>query len=217
VLCHVTVVGVECLPSPQVGGFSYCPRLKAALRDSLRALVTTARPEGVTVYESVHHPELAVMRGSIMYALNPAVITHRCARFTYGIEVLTPFREVHDMAHLLKGPDGEEYCRSAFNVFVQKGQNVPTGHTVSHRFNKHSPTQTHATLKIFTAQTADPLYCDEPGTQHHATITLNMAADSQGLKVEFVFGTTELRCRAVDIATGVEECCSVLFQRDRAD
>jgi hypothetical protein len=47
---------------------------------------------------------LSVMRGAILYGMDPSVIQQRCSRFTYGVEVTAPFRAVHDMARRYSVP-----------------------------------------------------------------------------------------------------------------
>ena len=58
------------------------------LQDYIRAVfgstVTVVIPQGVGV---------AVLRGAVMYGLDPAVITTRRAKLTYGIGVIVPFQQ----------------------------------------------------------------------------------------------------------------------------
>jgi hypothetical protein len=61
------------------------------------ALVNATRPAGVRLFIPVNGV-LSVMRGAILYGLDPSVVQQRCSRFTYGVEITAPFRAVHDMS-----------------------------------------------------------------------------------------------------------------------
>ena len=151
----------------------------------------------------------------MLFGLNPALIQQRCARLTYGVEITQPFRAVHDMARRFTHPEtGQEFCRQVFNIFVQKGQLVEADYMVEQKLTKLLDGQTEATLKIFSSTEPNPMYVDEPGCTHVATVSLPMGHESKTLIVEFLFGGTEIRVRGVETRTGREVVTVINFARE---
>ena len=66
-----------------VGGFSSSPLLQAAARGELEG-------EGCAVVAALR-PDVAIVRGAVLFANNVEVFTTRKARLTYGIVVLTDY------------------------------------------------------------------------------------------------------------------------------
>ena len=67
-----------------VGGFAESPVLQEEVRSEFRDEVRVVIPRGVGV---------AVLRGAVLYGLDPAIVRVRRAKMTYGIGVIKPFQQ----------------------------------------------------------------------------------------------------------------------------
>ena len=72
---------VNCKNILMVGGFSESPILQEAIKEAFPN-------HNIMIPEEAG---LAVLRGSLMFGLDPAVTPERICRYTYGIEVVCPF------------------------------------------------------------------------------------------------------------------------------
>lgn len=101
-----------------VGGFSRSPYLQQRIRDEYKGVCTvTIPPEGVT----------AISHGAVSYAMNPRMISKRCAAQSLALEVQAPL-EIIDQENMVEnretGPGGIEYVKSRLQYFVQQNQKL---------------------------------------------------------------------------------------------
>ncbi|KAK9760094.1 hypothetical protein K7432_016230, partial [Basidiobolus ranarum] len=87
-----------------VGNFANC----IALQQSFEVL---GRTKGVDIVIPTT-PGEAVMRGAVLFGANPAVVTQRKARFTYGVGILKRFDDtLHSSDKLYVTSDGVRLCK----------------------------------------------------------------------------------------------------------
>ncbi|XP_019855413.1 PREDICTED: heat shock 70 kDa protein 12A-like [Amphimedon queenslandica] len=101
-----------------VGGFGGCrfvsQKIKEAITQHCGNIVCPVQPD------------LAVVRGAVMWRKDPNIIQSRVADATYGTSVNAIFNpEIHDEDYVFEDKeDHEEYCSCIFKVFVLKGEAI---------------------------------------------------------------------------------------------
>ncbi|XP_071124995.1 heat shock 70 kDa protein 12A-like [Mytilus edulis] len=71
-------------------------------------------------------PELAVLKGAVMFGCDPGTITSRVARFTYGIGTTRAFRDGDPESKKII-VDGVERCTDVFDKHIEIGQILEVG------------------------------------------------------------------------------------------
>ena len=104
-----------------VGGFAESSLLQEEIRSAFSDSLMVVIPQGLGV---------AVLKGAVMYGLDPAVITTRRAKLTYGIGVIVPFKQgIHPIDKLVVRK-GQTWCLDVLDVFVRAGHSVSCGDCV---------------------------------------------------------------------------------------
>lgn len=67
-------------------------------------------------------PQVSVIRGAVLYGLNPRSISSRIAKKTYGINTLTTFDLDRHPEEKKVVIEGEDFCEDVFDAFVRKGR-----------------------------------------------------------------------------------------------
>ncbi|KAI9271861.1 hypothetical protein BDA99DRAFT_433353 [Phascolomyces articulosus] len=148
---------------------------------------------------------LAVVRGAAYYGIQPQIVTSRVSRRTYGISIHMPFDDTLDPpSKRVVKPDGGIRCKSRFSIFVEKNDELPVDHCIEKEFWVYYETEKTVDINIYgTENDTVPRYCDEPGVQRIATMSVNVPEMKGVQKNEKVFinnrmyfGRTEIRVEA---------------------
>lgn len=126
-----------------VGGFAESTLLQEFIRSVFSDHVTVVIPQGVGV---------AVLKGAVMYGLDPGVITTRRAKLTYGIGVIVPFKQGFHPIEKLVVKDSKTWCMDVLDVFVRAGHSVSCGDTVVRTYRPAHDGQTTIILHIFSTE-----------------------------------------------------------------
>jgi molecular chaperone DnaK (HSP70) len=192
-----------------VGGFAGSPylqqRVKAAYEGRVKAVVVPPTPGA------------AVVKGAVIYGLNPKVVAARVARRSYGIQSRTQFRAGrHKEMH--KGYDQGKrsfYARKVFKPFVKAGSTIQCDETITHHFHVLRSDQTEHSLKIFSCTHGDPVHTDEESVRREGRLVV--PAPGQGMdrsvKVMMKFGRTLIQVSAINEA-GDQVETQLQFQED---
>lgn len=114
-----------------VGGFSTCILVQEAVRREF--------PNCRVVIP--FDPDLAVLKGAVLFGHKSELISSRISRFTYGISFNQKFDPaIHDDKHR-KFIDGVWRCRHAFDKIVEKDTVIPIGATIQRLYK---PRQDHS-------------------------------------------------------------------------
>ena len=186
-----------------VGGFSESALLQARLRSFLAS-------RNVELYVP-ERPSIAVVTGAVHFVYDPSVFTVSRSPLTYGVETWQAFRSGHDPENL-KDHDGRgnELCRHRFDVFIEKGGPVRPGTSVKKMYMPTRETQETISLKLFSANHADPEYTFENGVEPVGLVHIDMTPSLQlpmskrTAEVALVFGTDEIRVVGRDPNTGAQ-------------
>ena len=127
-------------------------------------------PQGVGV---------AVLKGAVMYGLDPGVITTRRAKLTYGIGVIVPFQQGSHPIDKLVVRAGRTWCMDVLDVFVRAGHSVSPGDTVVRSYRPAHPGQTSIILHIFSTEdegrVSEVKFVSDPDVKLCGTLRLDVA------------------------------------------
>ena len=171
-----------------VGGFSQSTILQSEMRSRFGHLLKVLVPDD---------PALAIMKGSILYGLNPRRIHSRIARKTYGLETMTDFDpRIHKTTKRINA-NGVTKCKDIFQIFIKKGEEIETGKEVTYEFAPKHAQSTAISFSILSSASRKITYSDEPGIEKLGFIEIPMPDVTGGkdrrVKVTMVMGGTEIK------------------------
>ena len=147
------------------------------------------------------------------FGLDPTVVTVRKSRMTYGVGVMNRFfRGVHPESKLVRRRD-VDWCRDVFDRFVVADRPVALGDTALRRYTPAEPDQTAIVMHIYSSESADVRFVTDPGVQQCGSLRLDLsppavdptsstAARRREIQTRMMFGDTEIKVSALDVASG---------------
>ncbi|XP_021376566.1 heat shock 70 kDa protein 12B-like isoform X2 [Mizuhopecten yessoensis] len=182
-----------------VGGFSECELLQNAIKNRL----TQKR---IIIPEDAG---LAVLKGAVLFGHIPRAISGRVARYTYGIQSWPMFNDrCHpESKRVMVGSTAR--CRDVFFKFIEIGQQVTPGHREAQVFQVLNPAENSLECTVFASTERDPAFVDDASCSQLGILTVPFsrpANSTRAVEIEetLIFGETELRVKAKDLATGQE-------------
>ena len=151
--------------------------------------------------------------GAVCFGLEPTVVTVRQSRLTYGVGVMNRFlRGVHPDSKLVRRRDAD-WCRDVFDRFVVVDRPVALGDTVLRRYTPAEPDQASIVIHVYSSQSPDVRYVTDDGVQQCGTLRLDLsptadatdsstAARRREIQTRMMFGDTEIKVSALDVASG---------------
>ncbi|XP_024390872.1 uncharacterized protein [Physcomitrium patens] len=180
-----------------VGGFAGSPYLMSKIKERFLGQV-----EKII---SPVNPGSAVCQGAVMLALNPAGITSRIARKTYGFEVSRSFKpgDPEDSKYI-SWVGAEKKCDVNFSAYVRKGDPLDVDHCVSKDFSPLFPGARNMKLMLYSSNETDPKYTQGPGvdSKEEASFTIDITSSSHmqerpTVTVSMFFGRSAIDVKAV--------------------
>ncbi|XP_026856410.1 heat shock 70 kDa protein 12B isoform X1 [Electrophorus electricus] len=200
-----------------VGGFAESPMLQRAVQNALGHHCRIIIPQDVG---------LTILKGAVLFGLDPTVVRVRRCPLTYGVGVLNRFVEGRHPREKLLIKDGREWCTDILDRFVSVDQSVALGEVVRRSYTPARLGQRKIIINIYCSNTDDVVYITDPGVRKCGAITLDLpepsaaaacssANDSAGerreIRAAMQFGDTEIKVTAVDVATGRQMRASIDF------
>lgn len=180
-----------------VGGFSACKMVQ----DNIKAKFPDKR---VIVPEDAG---LSVLKGAVLFGHRPDYIISRIARYTYGIKTTSPFNEkVHELKRRTY-IDGEWKCKNLFKLYIKKGTTVELGSKKTGKHRTSEEFQRAVCFHLFQSTSENPKYTDEEGCTELGELTIEIpdpSKEKRSLRVNLIFGNTELKVTAFDVNSGTE-------------
>ncbi|OZJ04227.1 hypothetical protein BZG36_02962 [Bifiguratus adelaidae] len=148
---------------------------------------------------------MAVVRGAVLFGLNPRVVTSRISRRTYGINAGLPFDPRLDPpASKVQRADGSLKCTTRFLEFTRKGDSIPVDHCVRQDMHIYYGTSPSTDVILYATQADSvPRYYTDPGVSKVASIEIPipempgiMYQQRISYTVRMYFGLTEIRMEA---------------------
>lgn len=180
-----------------VGGFSQALPLRKA--------ITQAFPDKRVL--TPRDAELAIIKGAVMFAQTPDLLTTRVMAKTYGIDINEVFDDSKHPEEKKSEICGVDYCEDIFDILVKEDEQVKVGEKRSFFFSPVHPEQTAASLRFFSTYNKKPQFVTEPGVVAENVAFQIISPDvSKGLhrniELNVYFGGTEMKVTATDVTSG---------------
>ncbi|KAK3714630.1 hypothetical protein QZH41_012080 [Actinostola sp. cb2023] len=192
-----------------VGGFAESPLLQYAVRDAFGSQMQIIIP---------HDVSLTILKGAVLFGLNPTVIRVRRAAMTYGVGVLNRYViGKHPKSKLVK-KNGIEWCTDVFDKFVAADQAVKLGDKVTRSYAPAKPGQNFTVITIYSSEQDNIIYVTDSGVKKCGQLKIELpdvekydASKPREIQACMEFGDTEIRVSAVDVVTGLEAKATIDF------
>lgn len=205
-----TVQGVQFLFL--VGGFAESPLLQAAVRDAFSSKLKVIIPQDVG---------LTILKGAVLFGIDPTIIRIRRAAVTYGVGVLNRFIPGKHPREKYVRKSSIEWCTDIFDKFVTVDQSVSLGEKVTRSYAPAKNGQKSIVINIFSTENADVKYVTDPGVTKCGFLRIDLpeVVDSdprkpRELQACMTFAETEIKVSAMDVVSGNEVKASIEFLKD---
>ncbi|CAG2203672.1 unnamed protein product [Mytilus edulis] len=179
-----------------VGGFSECVLVQDAIQKKFKDKKIVIPDEA----------EITILKGAVLFGHKPDYITSRILGLTYGIRNCVNFdKEKHGEKRVLY--QGIEKCDDEFNTVLKSGVEVPIGTIKTDSLRTFMPFQHAMDIEMFCTREDNPKFVDEDGMRFLGKMTINIPEPSKETRyvdIEYHFGNTELRLKAIDRQSKVE-------------
>jgi len=153
----------------------------------------------------------------VCFGLDPTVVSVRKSRLTYGVGVMNRFvRGLHPDSKLVRRRD-VDLCRDVFDRFVAADRSVALGETVLRRYTPADPAQTAIVIHVYSTEDPDVRFVTDAGVSLCGTLRLDLggqpdsadpastalpASRRREIQARMMFGDTEIKVSALDVASG---------------
>lgn len=181
-----------------VGGFAESPLLQQAVQKMLQGSTRIIIP---------HDVGLTILKGAVLFGLDPSVIKVRRSPLTYGVGVLNRFVEGKHPVEKLLMKDGTCWCTDVFDTFIAADQSVALGEMVKRSYTPAKASQQVIVIHIYCTEKESAGFISEAGVRKCGTLRLDVSgtestAPRREIQTLMQFGDTEIRAMALDVSTG---------------
>ena len=190
------VSGIRCILV--VGGFAECPFLIQRLEKEFNnAECRVVRPRDAST---------AVVKGAVMYGQCPDVIKVRISKFSYGVDIMTPFNSsIHPESRRVETPTGP-YCDDIFSRFIESDAAVEIGHPVEKSYSTAFKHQASVAFTIYRTTSSNITYVDDPNCEKLVSVSMKFpdpeAHEFRDLLAKMDFSRTLIHFSAIDLSSG---------------
>lgn len=190
-----------------VGGFAESPLLQQAVQNMLQGRSRIIIP---------HDVGLTILKGAVLFGLDPSVIKVRRSPLTYGVGVLNRFVEGKHPPEKLLVKDGTRWCTDVFDTFIAADQSVALGESVKRSYTPAKPSQQVIVIHVYCSEKEKVGFISESSVKKCGTLRLDVSgtessAPRREIQTHMQFGDTEIRAMAVDVSTGRTVKASIDF------
>ncbi|KAK2878882.1 hypothetical protein Q8A67_019673 [Cirrhinus molitorella] len=190
-----------------VGGFAESPLLQQAVQKMLQGRSRIIIP---------HDVGLTILKGAVLFGLDPSIIKVRRSPLTYGVGVLNRFVEGKHPPEKMLVKDGTRWCTDVFDTFISADQSVALGETVKRSYTPAKPSQQVIVIHVYCSEKESVSFITDPGVRKCGTLKLDVSgtespASRREIQTLMQFGDTEIRAMAVDVATSRSVKASIDF------
>ncbi|XP_039397843.1 heat shock 70 kDa protein 12B isoform X1 [Mauremys reevesii] len=184
-----------------VGGFAESAMLQHAVQAAFGSLCRVIIPQDVG---------LTILKGAVLFGLDPTIVRVRRSPLTYGVGVLNKFVEGKHPKEKLLVKEGKNWCTDIFEKFVSVDQSVALGEVVQRSYCPARVGQRKIIINIYCCATDDVVYITDPGVRKCGTISLELddvdepsspKSRRREIRASMQFGDTELKVAAMDVRT----------------
>lgn len=189
-----------------VGGFAESLLLQNEIRRAFSSQVRVIIPQDVG---------LTILKGAVLFGLDPTVVRVRRSAVTYGVGVLNKFIPGKHPPEKRTTKDGVEWCTDIFDTFVTVDQSIALGEKVTRSYTPAKSYQTSTTIGIYCSEKEHVLFTSDPGVRRCGELYLEMpdvtGGKSRELQATMMFGDTEIKVEAVDLTSGKKAYSNIDF------
>ncbi|KAG9344618.1 hypothetical protein JZ751_011290 [Albula glossodonta] len=190
-----------------VGGFAESPLLQQAIQTMLQGRCRIIIP---------HDVGLTILKGAVLFGLDPGVIKVRRSPLTYGVGVLNRYVEGKHPPDKMLVKDGTRWCTDVFDTFIASDQSVALGETVKRSYTPAKPSQQVIVIHVYCSEQEQVGFISDPGVRKCGTLRLDVSgtespAARREIQTLMQFGDTEIRAMAIDVATSRTVKASIDF------
>ena len=179
-----------------VGGFSECPVLQNAMKDSFaKSDVNVIIPIDAS---------LCVLKGAVLYGFSPCSIAFRTSRYTYGVAMTVPFDEAKHPQRKKVTIDGACFCDDVFDKHVEADQEIPSGVPLQERrYYPFTDDDKTFSLMLYRSSAKDPQFINDPGCVAVGIFELPVERSlgatkwDRALQVQLLFGAADIHVRTL--------------------
>ena len=192
-----------------VGGFAESPLLQTAVKDAFGSKMRIIIPQDVG---------LTILKGAVLFGLDPTVVRVRRAAMTYGVGVLNRFVPgKHPKSKLVK-KNGIEWCTDILDKYVIVDQAVNLGDKVTRSYAPAKPGQNYTIITIYSSDEEHVTFVSDSGVKKCGQLRIDMP-DVQNtvlkkpreIQASMEFGDTEIKVSAVDLLSGLNAKATIDF------
>lgn len=163
-----------------------------------------------------HDVGLTILKGAVLFGLDPSVIKVRRSPLTYGVGVLNRFVEGKHPPEKLLVKDGTRWCTDVFDTFIAADQSVALGEMVKRSYTPAKPSQQVIVIHVYCSEKEKVGFISESGVKKCGTLRLDVSGTEstsprREIQTLMQFGDTEIRAMAVDVSTGRTVKASIDF------
>ncbi|OAD73786.1 hypothetical protein PHYBLDRAFT_145256 [Phycomyces blakesleeanus NRRL 1555(-)] len=137
--------------------------------------------------------EISVMRGAVMFGVNPGKVSHRILRRTYGLMVSLPFDPLLDPPEKkYTTRNGEITCDDHFSAYATKGECVAMSHCILKRMSLYPRGKLVNDLYAYDMDGKPPRFVTDPGVRRAALFELKLPVFQDVKPDEKVFFTVNM-------------------------
>uniref|UniRef100_A0A6I8RCQ0 Heat shock 70 kDa protein 12A n=1 Tax=Xenopus tropicalis TaxID=8364 RepID=A0A6I8RCQ0_XENTR len=192
-----------------VGGFAESPLLQQAVQQAFGDQCRVIIP---------HDVGLTILKGAVLFGLDPALIKVRRSPLTYGVGVLNRYVEGKHPPEKLLLKDGTRWCTDVFDKFILADQSVALGETVKRSYTPAKQSQLIIIIHIYSSEQDDANFITDKGVRKCGTLRLDLTGPESApvpsrreIQTIMQFGDTEIKATAVDVATSKNVKVSIDF------
>ncbi|XP_061693826.1 heat shock 70 kDa protein 12A isoform X3 [Syngnathoides biaculeatus] len=190
-----------------VGGFAESALLQQAVQNMLQGRSRIIIP---------HDVGLTILKGAVLFGLDPSIIKVRRSPLTYGVGVLNRFVEGKHPPEKLLVKDGTCWCTDVFDTFIAADQSVALGEMVKRSYTPAKPSQQVIVIHVYCTEKESVGFISESGVKKCGSLRLDVSgtestAPRREIQTLMQFGDTEIRAMAVDVSTGRTVKASIDF------
>ncbi|XP_034959582.1 heat shock 70 kDa protein 12B [Zootoca vivipara] len=194
-----------------VGGFAESSMLQHAVQSAFSATCRVIIPQDVG---------LTILKGAVLFGLDPTIVRVRRSPLTYGVGVLNKFVEGKHPREKLLVKEGKNWCTDIFEKFVSVDQSMALGEVVQRSYCPARVGQRKIIINIYCCGTDDVVYITDPGVRKCGTISLDLdeleepsspKRSRREIRASMQFGDTEIKVAAMDVQTSKTVRASIDF------
>ncbi|XP_053204923.1 heat shock 70 kDa protein 12A-like [Panonychus citri] len=148
-----------------VGGFAESQLLQSYIRSAFSSRLRVIIPQGVSS---------SILRGAVLFGLDPSIISVRRSKMTYGIGILNRFIHGYHPLSKLVVRDGVEWRSDIFDKFVLTDQSIATGDLVTRSYTPAKNGQKFSVLNIYCSERDDVRFITDEGVTRCGTLVLDL-------------------------------------------